>query len=140
MGKGKIALIVGILSIPGNIIFAILAIIFATEGHEKRIMRFSQPNFFCCCGQPCFSIWLMVTGALGFIGGVLNGINCFLAISRFGPEYKGGFIGFGIFYLYIGIMTGLNAFIFNGYIKAYKQTYNLQGAIGQYSAPIHQAH
>ena len=131
-------MIAAIISLPSNIIFAIMALIFVCEDHVVRIQRLQQPNFFCCCGKNAFKVvmWILTAPAVLF--------QLSLAILSFSaanicqlpdctPEQASSFRGSGGYFVFLVIGELSLATCFTVYINSYVRTYNIQPAIGVYS-------
>ena len=109
-------MITAILSIFGNLIWAIFAFIFICGTHEERIQRLSSPVFI-CCSLKCFYTWMFVVTGLNVGFGILNAITYFSAGSDYVP--------FGITLIVLITISAVHALIFRAYITKYKETYNI---------------
>ena len=132
-------MIVAIIALPVNIIFAIMALIFVCEVHELRFRRMQQPTFFCCCGSGAFKVIMWVFAVLGLISQLSVCILYFKAAgicdsdSSCPPEVSSALKGVAGFLIYAMIANISLATTFTMYINGYTGTYNIQPSIGAYS-------
>ncbi len=123
-------MIVAILSLPGNLIWAILALIFVCESHQKRLIRLQSTPFMCCCGVATFKITLIVLGTMGIIGGI-GYVNMSFQTASFCerwprdcPDGAASFYrGLGIFLIVTTSIQLIFVTLFACYISGYQKAY-----------------
>ena len=126
-----VLMIVSILALPTNTLFAIFALIIVCEGHEQRVMRLHQNPYICCYSIGCFKVFTILLSIGGILGSIIYVVIAQKTIDLcLNDPYTycneaalNGVKIFRGFFIYVAVIQTLFVFLLVIYVSMYQSNY-----------------